>query len=83
MPFRSIVATPEELDRIAAAFEEAWSKIEARGSLDPLSVPGKRERLASLIAEMWAEGTKDDLVEQAVRRFNETAGAQTVRQKNS
>lgn len=31
MPFRSIVATPKELARIAAAFEETWSDIAPAG----------------------------------------------------
>ncbi|KFC64692.1 hypothetical protein FG93_05288 [Bosea sp. LC85] len=70
MPFRSIVATPEELARIAAAFEEAWNDIEAR--IDPLSAPGQRERLAAIVAELWADHPLD-LAAAAVRRFNETA----------
>lgn len=70
MPFRSIVATPEELAGIAAAFEEAWNDIEAR--IDPLSAPGQRERLAAIVAELWADQTLD-LAVLAVRRFNETA----------
>jgi hypothetical protein len=36
MPFRSIVATPEDLALIVAAFEKAWSEIEARRATDPL-----------------------------------------------
>ena len=70
MPFRSIVATPEELAGIAAAFEEAWSEIEAR--IDPLSAPGQRELLAAIVAELWADQTLD-LAVMAVRRFYETA----------
>ncbi|MGO4740237.1 hypothetical protein AB4099_27065 [Bosea sp. 2KB_26] len=75
MPFRSIVATPEELAGIVAAFEEAWSKIDARNSIDPVSVPAQRERLGYIIAGLWAAGQTTDLTEVAVRRFEETAVA--------
>lgn len=71
MPFRSIVATPEELARIAAAFDEAWSEIAAR--VDPPSEPVQRERLASIIAELWRADPSVDLAVLAVRRFDETA----------
>lgn len=83
MPFRSIVATPEELTVIVAEFEKAWSEIEARGSFDPLSAVGQRERLGYIIAGLWSAGDTIDLAGLAVLRFDETAiadalGRQTV-----
>ncbi|MGO4670718.1 hypothetical protein [Bosea sp. 2RAB26] len=73
MPFRSIVATPEELARVAAAFEEAWSEVAAR--IDPGSAPGQRERLAAIIAELWSSDQTVDLALMAVRQFDATAAA--------
>ncbi|KFC62366.1 hypothetical protein FG93_06066 [Bosea sp. LC85] len=75
MPFRSIVATPEELAVIAAEFEKAWSEIEARGSFDPLNAVGQRERLGYIIAGLWSAGHSFELAELAVLRFDETAMA--------
>lgn len=67
MPFRSIVATPEELARIAAAFGEIAARV------DPPSEPVQRERLASIIAELWRADPSVDLAVLAVQRFDETA----------
>ncbi|WP_069883041.1 hypothetical protein [Bosea sp. BIWAKO-01] len=71
MPFRSIVASPEELARIASAFEEAWGEVAQ--SVDPLSAPGQRERLAAVITELWSEDPTIDLKRRAVQRFQEIA----------
>ncbi len=73
MPFRSIVATPEELAGIVVAFEEAWRQIEARGDMPPLSVPAERERLGYIVAGLWDAKTSGELVELAVQQFDVTA----------
>ena len=87
MPLRSIVATPEDLAVIVAAFDKAWGEIEARGVFDPLSAAGQRERLGYIVAGLWSAGSTIDLAERAVRRFDETAvadafGRQPVHPKN-
>ena len=68
MPFRSIVASPEELARIAAAFEDAWGEVAPW--IDPLSAAGQRERLAAIITELWSEDPTIDLARSAVQRFD-------------
>jgi len=73
MPFRSVVATPEELAQIVDAFEEAWRQIEARGEIAPLSVPAERERLGYIVAGLWNAKTPGQLVELAVAQFDATA----------
>lgn len=78
MPFRSIVATPEELAMIVAEFEKAWSQIDARGSLDVLQATGQRERLGYIVAGLWSAGKTLDLAKLAVQRFDETAIADAL-----
>jgi hypothetical protein len=81
MPFRSIVATPEELAQIVDAFEEAWRQIEARGEIAPLSVPAERERLGYIVAGLWnakTPGQLAELTELAVAQFDATAIRLTV-----
>ena len=73
MPFRSIVATPEELAEIVDAFEKAWREIEARGDIPPLSAPAERERLGYIVAGLWNAKTPGQLVELAVQQFDATA----------
>ncbi|AOO81614.1 hypothetical protein [Bosea vaviloviae] len=76
MPFRSIVATPEELAEIVDAFEKAWREIEARDTIPPLSVPAERERLGYIVAGLWNANTPEqlaELAELAVRHFDATA----------
>lgn len=70
MPFRSIAATPEELARIAEAFEEAWTEIAVR--VDTSNPGAARDRLAAIIAELWSADRTIDLAPTAVRRFDET-----------
>ncbi|MDR6872247.1 hypothetical protein J2Y55_003263 [Bosea sp. BE125] len=73
MPFRSIVATPEELAQIVTAFEEAWRQIETRGEIAPLGVPAERERLGYIVAGLWNAKIPGQLVELAVAQFDATA----------
>jgi hypothetical protein len=73
MPFRSIVATPEQLVFISAAFDKAWAEIESRGGIDPLSEAAERERLGYIVAELWKTETSDDLATLAVGQFFRTA----------
>lgn len=73
MPFRSIVAAPEELAEIVAAFEAAWQEIEARGTVPALAVAAERERLGYIVAGLWNARTPGQLAELAVRQFDATA----------
>jgi hypothetical protein len=73
MPFRSIVATPEQLAFISAAFDKAWAEIERCGGVDPLSEAAERERLGYIVAELWKTETPGDLATLAVGQFFRTA----------
>ncbi|AOO80992.1 hypothetical protein BHK69_11430 [Bosea vaviloviae] len=73
MPFRSIVAPPEELAQICVAFEKAWEQILARGQVAPLDVAAQRERLGYIVAGLWGAPNSEQLVELAVQRFDATA----------
>ncbi|MGO4741297.1 hypothetical protein AB4099_32580 [Bosea sp. 2KB_26] len=74
MPFRTMVATPEEIARMAEAFDEAWSQIQTR--VDTSSASRHRDRLACIIAELWLADPSADLALLAVRRFEKiVAGA--------
>jgi hypothetical protein len=69
MPFRSIVAEPDQIEAMQAAFERAWQLVEERGELDPLQVPAQRERLAYIIIGQWETDRDGDLVAPAIARF--------------
>lgn len=69
MPFRSIVASPEDIAEMMAALESAWTAIQSRRASDPLSVAAERERLAYIIAGFWERGEFAGSCEKAVERF--------------
>lgn len=73
MPFRYVVARPDEIARMKTALDEAWTLIEAARRSDPLRVPGERERLAHIIIRLWEQDAEQDLTSAAVERFNATA----------
>lgn len=69
MPFRSIVAEPEVVERLSGALAQAWAAIEARGALDPLRESAQRERLAHIIIGLWKSDPDGEFVEPAVEQF--------------
>ncbi|WP_069881309.1 hypothetical protein [Bosea sp. BIWAKO-01] len=73
MPFHSIVATPEEIAVIVAAFETAWGQIHARGEIERSRAPLQRERLSYIVVGLWGEGSIGQLAERAVQQFDATA----------
>lgn len=75
MPFRSIVAEPEELAALSTAFDTAWQQIHARNPMDPLRVAAERERLGFLIVTLWKSEPVETWVPKAVEAFLGTADA--------
>jgi hypothetical protein len=75
MPFRSIVAGPEELAKLSAAFDRAWIEINAAAPIDPLAAAAARERLGYVIVGLWKLDPSQDLASAAVRFFSSTADA--------
>lgn len=54
---------------MTAALERAWAEVQLRRASDPLAITTERERLASIIAEIWQEDPHCDLASTAVARF--------------
>jgi hypothetical protein len=77
MPFRSIVANPEDIARMAAALEDGWAEIQRRKPIHVLSVAAERERLGYIIAGLWEQQQRSDLAGSAVERFFATAPTST------
>lgn len=75
MPFRSIVANPEDVARMTAALEDAWAEIQRRKPIPVLSVAAERERLGYIVAGLWQQDPHCDLATAAVERFLATAVA--------
>lgn len=71
MPFS--FASPEDLVRLEAALEQAWSILGERHSHDPLTAPAERERLAYIVAALWRQGEQDDIPGRAAEQFEATA----------
>ena len=79
MPFRSIVAEPEELAALSTAFDSAWQQISARQTVDPLRVAAERERLGFLIVTLWKSEPVETWIPKAVEGFfGATAAASLV-----
>lgn len=71
MPFS--FTSPEDLIRLKAALEQAWTIVQERHGHDPLKAPAERERLAHIIAVLWQQGEQHDLPEKAAEQFEATA----------
>lgn len=78
MPFRSIVAEPDEIARMQTAVDEAWASIQLLKAVDPLSAGAERERLAYIVVGLWKQDPEQDLAATAVERFMATAAKLTV-----
>ncbi|WP_156640353.1 hypothetical protein [Bosea sp. PAMC 26642] len=70
MPFRNLVAEPDVLAKLSAAFDVAWTAIGP--SIDPLDRSAEREYLGSIIFGLWECGETEALAAQAVIKFQES-----------
>jgi hypothetical protein len=69
MPFGTIVADPEALVRLTAAFDEAWAEIERLAPVEPLAQAAARERLGYIIVGIWRANPDAALADLAVQAF--------------
>ena len=69
MPFRSIVADPQELQKLCDAFDVAWTALNSARPVDPLMAAAERERLGYIIVHLWQADPQGSLATQAVRQF--------------
>lgn len=75
MPFRSIAADPSDLQKLADAFDAAWISLNAAEAIDPKSASAERDRLSSILINLWQTEPNADLVELGVRRFQDGTAA--------
>lgn len=66
MPFRSIVAEPEQLAKLSLAFDQAWVEINRRTPIEAEAKAVARERLGSLLVSLWQNHPGSDLASLAV-----------------
>ncbi|HEV7257730.1 MAG TPA: hypothetical protein VGN82_08105 [Bosea sp. (in: a-proteobacteria)] len=69
MPFRSIVAEPHELAKLANAFDAAWIGVNSVHTIGRVAQKRARSRLAAIILELWREDPSLPLGGRAVDRF--------------
>ncbi len=69
MPFRSIVAEPHELAKLASAFDAAWIAVNSVHTIGSQSQKLARGRLAAIILDLWKEDPEQPLSASAVERF--------------
>ncbi len=75
MSFRSIAADPAELQKLADAFDEAWIAINAISPIVPDRQSAQRERLSSILINIWQADPNADLVSLAVQQFHSVDSA--------
>jgi hypothetical protein len=69
MPFRSIVAEPHELAKLANAFDAAWIGVNSVHTIGHVAQKRERSRLAAIILELWREEPSLPLGARAIERF--------------
>ena len=69
MPVRSFVAEPEQLVKLAAAFDSAWLGVNSVQTVGAQSQNRARVRLAEIILQLWREDPTQPLGARAVERF--------------
>ncbi len=69
MPFRSIVAEPKQLARLADAFDTAWIGVNSVHTVGTQSQKRARARLAEIILELWRDDPDQPLGAHAIERF--------------
>jgi hypothetical protein len=80
MPFGSLVADPEALALLSAAFDAAWVEIDRAELIDPLAQSAARERLGYIIVGIWRANPDAPLVELAVKAFRAGDASKADRQ---
>jgi hypothetical protein len=75
MPFRSIVAEPHELAKLASAFDVAWIGINDAKPIAPAEQTAARERLGSILIRLWQDG-EEDLAAKGMELFLDRSGPQ-------
>ncbi|PZN97806.1 MAG: hypothetical protein DCF30_15675 [Hyphomicrobiales bacterium] len=70
MPFRDVIAEPNDLAKLSAAFDEAWTAIGP--GIDPQARSAERGYLGSIILGLWQLGESDMLAAKAVIKFKGT-----------
>lgn len=70
MTLPSVSAEPEELQRLARAFDAAWLALHGEGAIDPLQRSAARERPGYLIVQIWQSDPSADLGRMAVELFH-------------
>lgn len=78
MFFRSEIADPGDLQRLADAFDAAWIAINAVSPIDALAASAERERLSYILMHLWQADPHTDLAAVAVERFRAGAGKATT-----
>jgi hypothetical protein len=72
MPFRSIVAEPQDLAKLSAAFDAAWIGINSTTPIAPAEQSTARERLGHIIIGLWKQG-EEHLTAKGVELFLDNA----------
>lgn len=73
MPLRSIVADPEDLALLTAAFDTAWKEINRSSVVDPAMVAAARQRLGYIIVGLWKNDPTQELAERATAIYMSAA----------
>lgn len=74
MLFRSVMAEPTDLQRLADAFDAAWIAINAEQPIDPFAASAERERLSYILMNLWQTNPNVELASVATERFLLGAG---------
>lgn len=69
MPFRNLVAAPEDLAKLSAAFDLAWIQINHRTPIDDAGQAKAKEQLGYILIALWGEYPTADLADLAVSRY--------------
>lgn len=73
MQVHSIIAGPEELAGLEAAFDRAWSEITARSLFIGGGEASRKEWLAHIVLGLFQADSDVDLADKAVEQFLATA----------
>lgn len=69
MTLPSIAAEPEELQRLAEAYDAAWTVLDKQDAIDALEKSAARERLGYIIVQIWQADPSAELSKKAVQLF--------------
>lgn len=75
MFYRTEVADPADLRRLADAFDAAWIAVNAHKPIDPLAASAERERMSNILLHLWQWDPAADLATVAGERFLAGNGA--------